>query len=149
MQLSLPIFPAGSLLISDRLGVHCEDKIIHWIVNSLPVYQHKQEDHHSFRFAISNFIKQGLCRKVDVMNAFQLSESFVQRACKKLETEGERGFFSTNSRKSSNHVIVESVLERIQGLLDQGRSVNSIAEQLHLSESTIRSKIKQGILKKR
>ena len=149
MQLNLPIFPAGSLLISGSLGVHCKDNTIHWIVNSLPVYHHKEEDHHSFRFAISNFIRQGLCRKVDVMNAFQVSESFVQRACKKLETEGERGFFGTRKGKSSNHVIVESVRETIQDLLDQGRSVNSIAEQLHLSESTIRNKIKQGILKKR
>jgi len=52
------------------------------------------------------------------MKAFQLSESFVQRACKKLETEGERGFFSTNSRKSSNHVIVESVHEQIQDFIN-------------------------------
>jgi len=149
MQLSLPIFPAGSLLISDRLGVHCQDKIVHWIVNSLPVYQHKEDDHQSFRFAISNFIKQGLCRKVDVMQAFHVSESFVQRACKKLAIEGEAGFFGKTRRKSSNHVIVESVRERIQGLLDQGRSVNSIADELNLSESTIRNKIKQGYLKKR
>lgn len=149
MQLTLPIFPFGSVLISDRLGVHCKDKIVHWIVNSLPVYQHKEEDHHSFRFAISNFIKQGLCRKVDVMRTFHVSESFVQRACKKMETQGQAGFFSKNGHKSSNHVIVESVRERIQDLLDQGRSVNSIAVQLHLSESTIRNKIKQGYLKKR
>lgn len=149
MQLTLPIFPAGSVLVSDCLGIHCKDKIVLWIVNSLPVYQHKQDDHQSFRFAVSNFIRQGLCRKIDIKHTFHVSESFVQRACNKLETEGEAGFFSKNGRKGSNHVIVESVRERIQGLLDEGRSVNSIAVQLHLSESTIRSKIKQGYLKKK
>jgi hypothetical protein len=149
MQLSLPIFPSGSTLISDVLGVHCQDKIIYWVVNSLPIYQHKQDDHQSFRFAISNFIKQGLCRKVDVMRTFHVSGSFVHRACKKLATEGGAGFFGKTGRKGSNHVIVESVREHVQGLLDEGRSVNSIAEELHLSESTIRNKIKQGYLKKK
>jgi DNA-binding NarL/FixJ family response regulator len=68
---------------------------------------------------------------------------------KKLETEGEAGFFHKSSRKGSNHPIVESARERIQELLDQGRSVNSIAGELGFAESTIRSKIEQGYLKKR
>lgn len=83
------------------------------------------------------------------MRTFHVSESFVQRACKKLETEREAGFFHRTNRKNSNHAIVESDLERIQDLLDQGRSVNSIAVKLGLAESTIRSRIKQGLLKKR
>ena len=149
MQLNLPIFPSGSTLVSPCLAVQSKDKIVIWIVNSLPVYQHREDDHQSFRFAISNFIKQDLCRKVDVMRAFQVSESFVQRACKKLETEGEAGFFHKTSRKGSNYAIVESAMERIQDLLDRGRSVNSIAVELGFPESTIRNKIKQGYLKKR
>ena len=150
MQLNLPIFPSGSTLVSPCLGVYCKDKIVCWIVNSMPVYQHREDDHRSFRFAVSNFIRQNLCRKVDVMKAFHVSESFVQRACKKLETEGEAGFFQKkNSGKDSNHAIVERDRDRIQDLLDKGRSVNSIAEELGFAESTIRSKIKQGYLKKR
>jgi len=149
MQLSLPIYPSGSSLISDCLGVFCQDKIVQYIVNGLPVYQHAEEDLNSFRFAISNFIARGLCKKVEVMRAFHVSESFVQRACKKSEREGEAGFFSGDSRKGSNHVIVESVRARIQGMLDQGKSVNGIAAQFKLNESTIRYQIKQGYLKKR
>ena len=149
MQLSLPIFPAGSVLISGSLGVFNQDQIIQYIVNGLPVYQHADEDLDSFRFAISNFIARGLCRKVDVMRAFHVSESFVQRACKKLELEGEAGFFSTDNRKGSNHVIVASVRMKIQGLLDKGNSVNSIAKKFNLNESTIRYQIQQGYLKKR
>lgn len=148
MQLTLPIFPAGSILISDCLGVMSQHKIVQYIVNGLPVYQHAEEDLSSFRFAISNFIARGLCKKVDVMRAFHVSESFVQRACKKLEVEKEAGFFSKDNRKGSSHVIVESMLQRIQDLLDKSKSVNSIAKQLKLNESTIRYQITQGYLKK-
>lgn len=148
MQLTLPIFPSGSTLISGCLGVMGRDKSVQYIVNGLPVYQHSEEDLDSFRFAISNFIARGLCKKVDVMRAFHVSESFVQRACKKLEIEREAGFFSKDNRKGSNHVIVESMRQRIQDLLDKGKSVNAIAKQFKLNESTIRYQIKQGYLKK-
>ncbi len=149
MQLTLPIFPAGSFLISDYLGAFRQDNIVQYIANGLPVYQHAEEDLHSFRFAISNFISLKLCRKVEVMRAFHVSESFVQRACSKFEKEGEAGFFGKDNRKGSNHVIVESVRQGIQDLLDTGRSVNAIAKEFKLNESTIRYQIKQGYLKKK
>jgi DNA invertase Pin-like site-specific DNA recombinase len=149
MQLTLPIFPAGSILISDHLGVFSRDKIVQYIAGGLPVYQHAEEDLDAFRFAISNFLKLGLCKKTEVMRAFHVSESFVQRACKKAELEGSAGFFSKDSRKGSNHVIVESVRQRLQELLDKGMSVNAMAKQNKLNESTIRYQIKQGYLKKK
>jgi hypothetical protein len=149
MQLTLPIFPSGSVLISDRLGAFSRDNIVQYIAGGLPVYQHAAEDIDLFRFAISNFIKLGLCKKAEVMRAFHVSESFVQRACKKAETEGEAGFFSKDNRKGSNHVIVESVRQQLQGLLDKGISVNGAAKQCKLNESTIRYQIKQGYLKKK
>lgn len=149
MQLTLPIFPVGSILISDRLGAFSRDKIVQYIAGGLPVYQHAEEDIDSFRFAISNFITLGLCKKSAVMRAFHVSESFVQRACKKAEDEGGAGFFSKDNRKGSNHVIVESVRQRLQELLDKGISVNAMAKQYKLNESTIRYQIKQGYLKKK
>src|ERR1035437_954930 len=149
MHLTLPIFPAGSVLISDRLGVFSHEKIVQYIAGGLPVYQHAEEDIDSFRFAISNFITLGLCKKTEVMRAFHVSESFVQRACKKAEIEGVAGFFSKDNRKGSNHVIVESVRQQLQDLLDKGKSVNAMAKQYKLNESTIRYQIKQGYLKKK
>jgi DNA invertase Pin-like site-specific DNA recombinase len=149
MQLTLPIFPSGSILISDCLGAFSHDKIVQYIVNGLPVYQHAAEDMGSFRFAISNFITLGLCKKTEVMQAFHVSESFVQRACKKAKTEGATGFFNKDSRKGSKHVIVESVRQQLQELLDKGVSVNGMAKQFGLNESTIRYHIKQGYLKKK
>ena len=149
MQLTLPIFPSGSILISDCLGVMSHGKIVQYIANGLPVYQHGEEDIDSFRFAISNFITLGLCKKTEVMQAFHVSESFVQRACKKAVSEGAPGFFSKDNRKGSNHVIVESVRQQLQELLDKGRSVNGMSKQFGLNESTIRYQIKQGYLKKK
>ena len=63
MQLQLPLFPIGSTLISDCLGVYEKDRIVQYIVNGLPVYAHPQDDLQAFRYITSNFIHPVLCRK--------------------------------------------------------------------------------------
>ena len=46
-------------------------------------------------------------------------------------------------------MIVESVRQQLQELLDKGVSVIGMAKQFGLNESTIRYQIKQGYLKKK
>ena len=93
MQLLLPMFPKEAKLISESLGVYEHEGLIQYIVNGLPVYCHSKEDRNAFRFITSNFIHQGLCRKVDVERAFGVSEDTVGRSYKKFVTKGEAGFF--------------------------------------------------------
>jgi len=148
MQLHLPIFPKGTKLISDRLGVYEQDGLIQYIVNGLPVYCHSKDDLNSFRFITSNFIKQGLCRKVEVERCFGVSEGSVNRYYMKFLKQGEEGFFGTEARHGKAHKIIGDRRERIQIKLDKGQSVNSIAKEEGVRESAIRYGIKQGYLKK-
>ena len=148
MQLQLPIFPSDTVLVSLCLGVYERDGLVQYIANGLPIYAHSKEDLRAFRYITSNFIHQGLCRKVDVQRSFLVSEDSVQRAYKKFVEEGERGFFGEDARKGTAHKIVGECRLRIQSKLDKGQSVNSIAKQEGLQESAIRYGIKQGYLKK-
>ncbi len=43
MQLKLPLFPTGTTLISDCLGVYEKESIVQYIVNGLPVYAHPKD----------------------------------------------------------------------------------------------------------
>jgi hypothetical protein len=72
----------------------------------------------------------------------------VQRAYKKFVDKGEPGFFGDDARKGTAHKITGDCRLRIQGKLDKGQSVNSIAKQEGVRESAIRYGIKQGYLKK-
>ena len=47
MQLQLPIFPAGTHMISDRLGFYVKDDMVQYIINGLPAYAHGKSDHQS------------------------------------------------------------------------------------------------------
>ena len=113
MQLQLPIFPKEAKLVSDRLGVYEHDGLIQYIVNGLPVYSHSKEDINAFRFITSNFIHQGLCRKVDVERFFEVSEDSVWRYYKKFVEQGEEGFFGFEARRGKAHKIIGERRQRI------------------------------------
>jgi len=148
MQLLLPIFPVQTTLITPSVGVYERDGIIQYLVNGLPIYSHAKEDNDAFRFITSNFIHQGLCRKVDIERAFSVSEDSVSRAYKKFMAKGEAGFFGPDARHGKAHKIVGVRRERIQSKLNKGQSIYSIAKQEGVMESAIRYGIKQGYLKK-
>lgn len=148
MQLQLPIFPKEAKLISSSLGTYEKAGIVQYIVNGLPVYSHSKEDTNAFRYITSNFIHQGLCRKVDIERAFGVSEDSVSRAYKKFVEEGESGFFGIDRRHGRAYKIVGECRERIQQKLDKGQSVYSIAKEEGVRESAIRYQISQGYLKK-
>ena len=149
MQLLLPIFPSSVLLISDCLGVVEQDHLVQYIANGLPVYSHLKEDLKSFRYITSNFIHQGLCKKVDIQRAFHVSEDSVSRSYRKFKLQGVDGFFGPDARKGTCYKITGSKREAIQKKLDKGQSVNSIAKQEGVAESAIRYGVKEGYLKKK
>jgi hypothetical protein len=148
MQLQLPLFPKGTTLISDCLGVYETEGLIQYIVNGLPVYAHPRDDLKAFRYITSNFIHQGLCRKTEIQRCFHVSEDSVQRAYKKFLDRGEAGFFGFDARRGTAYKITGARRVRIQNKLDKGQSVNSIAKQEGVRESAIRYGVKQGYLKK-
>lgn len=149
MQLLLPIFPRDATLINPSVGVYEREGIVQYLINGLPVYSHSKDDNDAFRFITSNFIHQGICRKVDIERAFGVSEDSVSRAYKKFVTKGESGFFGPDARHGKAHKIVGDRRERIQAKLDTGQSVNSIAKEEGVRESAIRYALKQGYLKKK
>jgi hypothetical protein len=119
------------------------------IVNGMPIYSHAKDDVNAFRFITSNFICQGICRKIDIERFFNVSEDSVYRYHKKFKEQGEQGFFGNDARKGKAHKITGDRRLRIQSKLDKGQSVNSIATEEDVRESAIRYGIKQGYLKKK
>lgn len=136
-------------MISGQVGVYERDGLVQYIVNGLPVYAHAKEDLNAFRFITSNFICQGLCRKVDVQRCFGVSEDSVHRYWIKFKKQGEAGFFGDDARRGRAHKIIGERRRRIQKKLDKGQSVNSIAKEEGVRESAIRYQVKQGNLKKK
>jgi transposase len=149
MQLNLPIFPKDAKMVNDNLGVYEKDDLVQYIVNGAPVYSHAKDDLHAFRYITSNFIHQGICRKVDIQNFFGVSDDSVYRYHKKFLEQGAEGFFGDDARHGTAHKITGPRRVRIQQKLDTGQSVNSIAKEEGVRESAIRYAVKKGYLKKK
>lgn len=149
MQLLLPLFPKGTTMISDSVGVYTDDGIVQYIHGGLPIFAHKKDDLNYFRFIICNLLEQGLCRKTDIAKCFHISPDFVYTAHKKFKELGPDAFFGADNRHGYAHKIIGEKRIRIQYKLDKGQSVNSIAKEEGITEASIRYQIKQGILKKK
>ena len=151
MQLQLPIFSRETKLISNCVGYYTKEGIVQYIVNGLPVFAHGEGDLNSFRYIVSNFIDQGLCRKVEVQRAFHVSDDSINRYYKIYKEKGADGFFGEKPVASGgkSYKVVGETVVKIQKEIDSGKSINSIAKSFGISEGTIRYNISQGYLKKR
>jgi hypothetical protein len=149
MQLLLPIFPQDTRMVSDRLGVNLKEGLVQYIVNGMPVYCHPTSDLNAFRFITSNFVHQGIFRKVDIQRVFNVSEDSVSRSYKKFIEEGATGFFGADARKGKAHKLTGELRARVQSKLDKGQSNYSIAKEEGIAESAIRYGIKLGYLIKK
>ena len=149
-QLLLPLFPHGTQLLSPSLGVHEQDGTLYYLLSGLPIYSHSKTDYLRFRYISSHLLLQGLCKNQDIVDVFHVSTDSVRRWKKKLSEEGESAFFGvSDGRQGHPSKLIPAVLERIQSMMNDGKSVYSIAQKEGVSEGSIRYWIKQGVLKKR
>lgn len=147
-QLLLPIFPGDTRMITLTLGVREYDGTVFYLHSGVPIFSHLSDDLTKFRYITSNLILQGLCNNQDIADTFHVSTDSVRRWKKKLSEQGDVAFFKEESRHGRSHKLLPTVLDRIQGKLDQGQSSYSIAKEEGISEGSIRYAINLGRLKK-
>ena len=147
-QLLLPLFPTDTQMITLTLGVREFDGTVYYLHSGVPIFSHEAGDLNKFRYITSNLLVQGLCSNQDIADAFHVSTDRVRRWKKKLSEEGDVAFFKEESRHGRSHKLLPTVLDRIQGKLDQGQSAYSIAKGEGISEGSIRYAVGLGRLKK-
>jgi hypothetical protein len=148
-QLLLPLFPSGTHLITPSLGVFVRDTTVNYLHCGMPIYSHDKKDVKKFRYVTSNLILLGLCKNSDIIRVFHVSPNSVAKWKRKLEKEGEKGFFGLDNRHGQSYKMLPAMIDRVQKKLDAGRSVNSIAKEERISEGTIRYAFSTGRLKKK
>jgi hypothetical protein len=144
-QLQLPIFPPGLTSLTEDLAFHQEDGKVVYFHGLLPVFQHGQEDVKSFRMITSQLIANGTVRQGDIVRAFGVPLSTVKRYMKVHRQHGAAGFFQQPRRRSSN-VLTPDVKQRVQALLDKGKTVPEVSLEMNVAGTTLRKAIHAGRL---
>jgi hypothetical protein len=144
-QMMLPIFPAGVTEINAKLAFKREDGVVTYFSATMPVFQHSENDIASFKMIVSQFYVLGMAKQSEIVSAFGLNAQLLKRAVKLFKMKGSPGFFEPKKSRGSG-VLTESVLMDAQGLLDQGMTPSSVAQQLGQKADTIRKAISFGRL---
>src|SRR5216684_4950909 len=146
-QLQLPIFPAGVTEINSRIAVQKEAGRVFYLHGHLPVFQHEEQDVRSFRMFTSQMIAGGTVKPKEIVQTFGVPMITVKRYMRLYRDHGAKGFYEVKLRHSSASVLKGEVLEQAQRLLDEGRSVPEVAEDLNVLANTLHKAIRAGRLR--
>jgi transposase len=140
-QLQLPIFPAGTTLITAELAFDCQDGKVTYLSGHLPVFQHALDDLAAFRLFTSQLVVNGTVSQAEIARAFHVPSKTVKRYVKRFREGGAKSFFVTPRRRSAS-VLKDEVKEQAQALLDEGHSVPEVAKRLAVLPNTLHKAIR-------
>jgi transposase-like protein len=140
-QLQLPIFPEGTTLITAEIAFECRDGKVTYVHGHLPVFQHGQQDVAAFRYFTSQLVVNGTVGQVDIARAFQVPKVTVKRYVKRFREGSGKDFFTPPRRRSAS-VLKGEVQEKVQALLDEGKSVPEVAQAVAVLPNTLHKAIR-------
>lgn len=140
-QLQLPIFPAGTTLITAELAFDCQGGKVIYLNGHLPVFQHAPEDLAAFRLFTRQLVVNGTVSQAEIARAFHVPPKTVKRYVKRLREGGAKSFFETTRRRSAS-VLKGEVKEQAQTLLDEGQAVPDVARKLGVWPNTLHKAIR-------
>ena len=144
----LPLIPHGATRISNNLSVICENNEWTYYHGGLPVATHAASDTRFFKMITSSFILNGVCRNVDIMQAFNVSKSSVIRNFKKYSAHGSDAFFKNNGKgERKSKVLTEEKLAKAQELLALNFRRSEVASKLGIKYDTLNKAIQDGRIK--
>lgn len=147
-QLQLPIFPAGVTEINHQIAVQKEAGTVYYLHGHLPVFQHGEADVRAFRMFTSQMIVTGTVKPKEIVQAFGVPMITVKRYVKVFREQGANGFYAVKPRHDSASVLKGEVLQQAQQLLDAGRSVPEVAQEVKVLANTLHKAIGAGRLRK-
>ena len=97
-QLQLPIFPAGTTLITTELAFACQDGKVVYVYGHLPVFQQAIGDVAAFRLFNRQLAVNGTASQAGIARAFHVPSKTVKRYVKRLREGSAKSFFETPRR---------------------------------------------------
>ncbi len=146
-QQILPLFFEGENSVNDRVHYEYNKDTgnVNYFLHCLPCYFHHIDEKSNFKLVLAQLVKNGHCRKCEIIRKFQVSKSYVDRAVELLEKEGTAGFFKIRNTRSAA-VLTDSTLAEAQQLLASGETRNEVAKALGIKVNTLGKAITAGRL---
>jgi len=148
LQHSIQFLPKEIKIISDKLGVVCDDNNVVFYNASSPIYMCGVDDKEGLRIAQGMFVNLKLARPKQIASALGVNTSTVQRNKKKYQEGGIKAFTKPSPERTP-YKLDDEKCEDVQESLDKNISIRLTAKDAGLCEGTIRNGLKRGDLKKK
>jgi len=146
MQTFLPVYPSDIKMVNSKIGVKTIGNKVLYFNSGGPIYQHDEDDYQSFRYITSQMIDLKAVRQIEVISFFKVSKESVIRWSRTYRQKGAKGFFSTKKVEKRGNVLTDDLLLKVQGYLNQGKSLKEIGEELSIKPDTIQKGVQSGRL---
>jgi transposase len=144
-QALLPLVAEDATRISDLISVVRQDGQCFYFCGTQPIFQHAEGELKAFRMFTAQLCVQGAVKQADIIKAFGVSKSSVQRSVNTYRQHGVRGFYQPRRTRGAP-VMTPEVIQQARQLFAEGHSKAEVACQLDVSYATLRKAIDQGRL---
>lgn len=145
-QFQLPATPGGSQEVNDTVAIVRERGHVAYFAAGVPVFVHAADDVAGRRVAAVQLIELGLAQQDELSAALAIHRSTLYRQHRKLTQAGVLGVVDGKRGPHGPHRFTPDKQQRAAQLLATGASIRHVAQQIGVTEGTIRLALRRGTL---
>jgi len=145
-QFHLPTTPGGAQEINDVVAIVRERGQVAYFASGVPVFVHGEDDVAGQRIAAVQLIELGLAQQDQVSGALGVNRSTLYRQHRNLTRGGVLGVVDRKRGPHGPHRFTVEKQQRVAHLLGTGASIRQAAQQVGVTEGTIRHALRRGTL---
>jgi transposase-like protein len=146
-QQALTVPPADAHEINAVVAVLERGDQVAYFASGVPVFVHRVDDPVGRRVAAVQLMELGLARQDELSATLHVDRSTLYRQRRKVKTDGVLGVVDGKRGPRGPHRFTAEKRQRVAALLEAGRSIRHAAEQVGVTEGTIRHALRRGELR--
>jgi len=146
-QFHVPVPPEGAEEINAVVARVRERGQVAYFASGVPVFVHAADDPVGQRIAAVQMMALGLARQDELSAALAVNRSTLYRQGRKLATAGVLGVVDGKRGPRGPHRFTPDKRQRVTQWLGEGRSIRQAAQQVGVTEGTIRHALRRGELR--
>jgi hypothetical protein len=148
-QLRLPLQPADADAINATVAVLRRDGHVAYFAAGVPLFTHRDADAVGQRIAAVQLMELGLARQDELSAALRINRTTLYRQHQKLKGAGVQGVVDQPRGPRGPHRFSADKRRRVEHLLAEGTSIRQAAQDVGVSEGTIRHALRRGDVQRR
>jgi transposase-like protein len=147
-QLHLPVQPAGAREINAVVAMVEQTEQVAYFASGVPLFVHRADDVVGRRVAAGQMMALGLARQEELSAALHVNRTTLYRQQRRLQAHGVLGVVDGKRGPRGPHRFTAEKRQRVAELLEAGRSIRHAAEQVGVTEGTIRHAMRRGEIRR-